>query len=123
MHGCRIRECRRYFTPAGIGTEVVRKRNPKFNGKEYLMEMASRQISRWLSMERRYDGNLLYKETQGILSADGNGRKSYIAEVELLVPVGELDPTIFHTPGIYVHRIFQDDYGKRIEQKTVRPKP
>jgi 3-oxoacid CoA-transferase subunit A len=43
-----------------------------------------------------------------------------IAEVEELVPAGELDPNMIHTPGIYVHRIFQGrDYEKRIEQKTV----
>ena len=44
-----------------------------------------------------------------------------IAEVEELVPVGELDPNHIHTPGIYVHRIFQgNNYEKRIEQRTIR---
>ena len=43
-----------------------------------------------------------------------------IAEVEELVPLGELDPNHIHTPGIYVQRIFQGkNYEKRIEQKTV----
>jgi acyl CoA:acetate/3-ketoacid CoA transferase alpha subunit len=43
-----------------------------------------------------------------------------IAEVEELVTVGSLDPNTIHTPGIYVHRIFQGvDYEKRIEQRTV----
>jgi 3-oxoacid CoA-transferase subunit A len=47
--------------------------------------------------------------------------KITIAEVEELVPAGELDPNIIHTPGIYVHRIFQGkNYEKRIEQRTVR---
>ena len=46
-----------------------------------------------------------------------------IAEVEELVPVGELDPNTIHTPGIYVHRIFQgSNYEKRIEQLTTRKK-
>jgi 3-oxoacid CoA-transferase subunit A len=46
-----------------------------------------------------------------------------IAEVEELVPAGELDPGNIHTPGIYVHRIFQGSgYEKRIEQRTVRKK-
>ena len=44
-----------------------------------------------------------------------------IAEVEELVPLGELDPNQIHTPGIFVQRIFQgEDYKKRIEQRTVR---
>ena len=47
--------------------------------------------------------------------------KITIAEVEKLVPAGELDPNIIHTPGIYVHRIFQGkNYEKKIEQRTVR---
>ena len=47
--------------------------------------------------------------------------KITIAEVEELVPVGELDPNQIHTPGIYVQRIFQgDNYEKRIENQTVR---
>jgi 3-oxoacid CoA-transferase subunit A len=47
--------------------------------------------------------------------------KVTIAEVEQLVPAGELDPDSIHTPGIYVHKIFQGkNYEKRIEQKTVR---
>jgi 3-oxoacid CoA-transferase subunit A len=47
--------------------------------------------------------------------------KLTIAEVEELVPVGELDPDHIHTPGIYVHRIFKgSNYEKRIEQRTTR---
>jgi len=46
-----------------------------------------------------------------------------IAEVEELVPAGQLNPDEIHTPGIYVHRIFQGvNYEKRIEQRTVRAK-
>jgi 3-oxoacid CoA-transferase subunit A len=49
--------------------------------------------------------------------------KITIAEVEELVPVGELDPNHIHVPGIFVHRIFQgSNYEKRIEQRTVRAK-
>jgi 3-oxoacid CoA-transferase subunit A len=47
--------------------------------------------------------------------------KITIAEVEELVPAGELDPNQIHTPGIYVHRIFKgENYEKRIEQRTIR---
>jgi 3-oxoacid CoA-transferase subunit A len=49
--------------------------------------------------------------------------KITIAEVEELVEAGELDPDQIHTPGVYVHRIFEGkNYEKRIEQKTVRTK-
>jgi len=47
--------------------------------------------------------------------------KITVAEVEELVPLGELDPNHIHTPGIFVQRIFQGvNYEKRIEQRTVR---
>ena len=70
------------------------------------------------------DGNLLFKETarnfNPLMAMAG---RVTIAEVEELVPVGELDPNTIHTPGIYVHRIFQgSNYEKRIEQLTTRKK-
>jgi acyl CoA:acetate/3-ketoacid CoA transferase alpha subunit len=50
--------------------------------------------------------------------------KITIAEVEVLVPAGEIDPNLIHVPGIYVNRIFLGNhYEKRIEQRTVRKKP
>ena len=67
-------------------------------------------------------GNLIYNRTannfnQSIATA---GRIT-IAEVEELVPFGELDPNHIHTPGVYVRRIFQGkDYEKRIEFLTTR---
>jgi 3-oxoacid CoA-transferase subunit A len=46
--------------------------------------------------------------------------KITIAEVEHLVPAGELEPDQIHTPGVFVHRIFQGvNYEKRIEQRTI----
>ena len=67
-------------------------------------------------------GNLIYKETarnfNPLMAMSG---KITIAEVEELVKPGELDPDEIHTPGIYVHRIFEGkNYEKRIEQRTVR---
>ncbi len=66
-------------------------------------------------------GNLIYKGTarnfNPMMAAAG---KITIAEVEILVPAGELDPNDIHTPGIYVQRIFQGkNYEKRIENRTV----
>ena len=44
-----------------------------------------------------------------------------VAEVEILVEVGELDPDQIHTPGIFVHRIVYNPHPeKRIEQRTTR---
>ena len=70
------------------------------------------------------EGNLIYRATaRNFNPMMAMGGKITIAEVEQLVQPGELDPNYIHTPGIYVHRIFQGDkYEKRIEQRTVRKK-
>jgi 3-oxoacid CoA-transferase subunit A len=114
------------FTPAGVGTEVaIGKEIRNFNGKDYLMEMALEAdfaiVKAWKGDTA---GNLIYRSTarnfNPVMAMAG---KITIAEVEELVEVGELDPDQVHTPGIYVHRIFQGkDYQKRIEQRTVRSK-
>ncbi|MDQ6756474.1 MAG: CoA transferase subunit A [Bacteroidota bacterium] len=112
------------FTPAGIGTEVAYgKEVRKFNGKEYLMEYAFDAgyaiVKAWKGDTH---GNLIYKETaRNFNPMMAMAGKITIAEVEELVDAGELDANNIHTPGIYVHRIFQgENYQKRIEQKTVR---
>ena len=69
-------------------------------------------------------GNLVYKSTaRNFNPMMATAGKITIAEVEELVPAGELDPNEIHTPGIYVQRIFKgENYEKRIEQRTVRPR-
>ena len=109
-----------------MGTEVAEgKERRDFSGKEYLLELAFDAdfaiVKAWKGDE---EGNLIYKETarnfNPLMAMAG---KITIAEVEEIVPSGELDPNIIHTPGIYVHRIFQGkNYEKRIEQRTVRKK-
>lgn len=114
------------FTPAGVGTEVADgKETRDFNGKTYLMEYAFDAdfaiVKAWKGDAM---GNLVFRSTSRnfnpLMAMAG---KFTIAEVEELVPVGSLDPDHIHTPGIYVHRIFQGkDYEKRIEQRTVKKK-
>lgn len=114
------------FTPAGVGTEVAEGKEVRnFNGKEYLMEYAFEAdfaiVKAWKGDTA---GNLIYKSTaRNFNPVMASAGKITIAEVEELVEAGELDPDQIHTPGVYVHRIFQGvDYEKRIEQRTVRSK-
>ena len=114
------------FTPAGVGTEVAEGKEVRtFNGKDYLLEMAFESdfalVKAWKGDTM---GNLVYKATaRNFNPMMAMAGKVTIAEVEELVPAGSLDPNEIHTPGIFVHRIFQgSDYEKRIEQKTVRKK-
>lgn len=114
------------YTPAGVGTEVAEGKEVRnFNGKDYLLEYAFYAdfaiVKAW---KGDTDGNLIYHETarnfNPLMAMAG---KITIAEVEELVPAGNLDPNFIHTPGIYVHRIFQgENYEKRIENRTVRKK-
>ncbi|MEP7236223.1 MAG: CoA transferase subunit A [Ferruginibacter sp.] len=112
------------FTPAGVGTEVADGKETRvFNNKEYLLEYAfDADFAIVKAWKGDTNGNLMYKDTarnfNPLMAMAG---KITIAEVEELVPAGELDPNHIHTPGIYVHRIFQGkNYEKRIEQRTVR---
>ena len=116
------------FTPAGVGTEVaIGKESRKFmvDGaeKEFLMEYAfDANFALVKAWKGDTHGNLIYRESarnfNPLMAMAG---RITVAEVEELVPAGELNPDHIHTPGIYVHRIFQGvNYEKRIEQRTVR---
>jgi 3-oxoacid CoA-transferase subunit A len=112
------------FTPAGVGTEVAEGKETRvFNGKTYLMEYAfDADFAIVKAWKGDTHGNLIFKDTARNLNPlMAMAGKITIAEVEELVPAGELDPNQIHTPGIYVHRIFEGaNYEKRIEQRTVR---
>jgi len=113
-----------FFTPAGYGTEVAEgKETREFNGKMYVLEEAFKAdfaiVKAWKGDTA---GNLIFKGTARNFNPCMCGAaKITVAEVEELVPAGELDPNQVHVPGIFVQRIFQGTaYEKRIEQRTVR---
>lgn len=113
-----------FFTPAGYGTEVAEgKEVREFNGKPHILEAAlTADFAIVKAWKGDTAGNLVFKYTalnfNHVMATAG---KITIAEVEELVPEGELDPNHIHTPGIFVQRIFQGkDYEKRIEQRTTR---
>lgn len=113
-----------FFTPAGYGTEVGEgKETRDFNGKPHILETALTAdyaiVKAWKGDTA---GNLVFKATarnfNPMMAMAGT---ITVAEVEELVPLGELNPNEIHTPGIFVQRIFQGTgYEKRIEQRTVR---
>lgn len=113
-----------FFTPAGYGTEVGEgKEVREFNGKPHILEHAlTADFAIVKAWKGDTAGNLVFKATarnfNPVMAMAG---KITIAEVEELVPIGDLDPNEIHTPGIFVQRIFQGkDYEKRIEQRTVK---
>lgn len=113
-----------FYTPAGYGTEVAHGKEVRwFNGKAHILEHAFTPdfafVKAWKGDEA---GNLIYKGTaRNFNPMMAMAGKITVAEVEELVPAGELNPNQIHTPGIFVQRIFQGNkYEKRIEQRTVR---
>ncbi|MBA4145739.1 MAG: succinyl-CoA--3-ketoacid-CoA transferase, partial [Cytophaga sp.] len=99
-----------FFTPAGYGTEVAEgKEIREFEGKKYLMEHWLRaDFSLVKAWKGDTSGNLIFKGTaRNFNPMMATAGTITIAEVEELVPTGELDPNQIHTPGIFVHRIFK----------------
>ena len=115
-----------FFTPAGFGTEIAEGKEVRiYNGKPHILEVAlTADFAIVKAWKGDTEGNLIFKAAarnfNPLMAMAG---KITIAEVEILVSAGELDPDHVHTPGIYVHRIFQGAfYEKRIEQVTTRKK-
>ena len=115
-----------FYTPAGFGTEIAQAKEVReFNGKMHVLENAFKAdfgfIKAWKGDEA---GNLIFKGSARNFNPIMCGAaKITVAEVEELVPVGNLDPNEVHVPGIFVQRIFEGtNYEKRIEQRTIRHK-
>ena len=113
-----------FFTATGFGTEVAEgKETRNIDGRDYVLEAALKAdfalVKAWKGDEA---GNLVFKDTARNFNAPmAMAGKITIAEVEEIVPLGELEPNSIHIPGVFVQRIFQGiDYEKRIEQVTVR---
>ena len=113
-----------FFVPAGYGTEVQGDKEVReFKGKPHIMELGL--TADFAIVKAKYGdtmGNLIYNETANNFNQPiATAGKITIAEVEKLVPYGELEPNNIHTPGVYVQRIFQGkNYEKRIEFETTR---
>ena len=113
-----------FFTPAGFGTEVANGKEVRiFDGKAHILETALTSdfafVKAWKGDEA---GNLIFKgSARNFNPLMAMAGKITVAEVEELLPAGELDPNHVHTPGIFVQRIFKGElYEKRIEQLTTR---
>ncbi len=114
-----------FFTPTGYGTMVAEgKEVREFQGRSYVLERALRGDFAFIKAWKgdRW-GNLVYrKTTRNFNPVMATAADHVIAEVEELVETGQLDPDLVHTPGIFVDAIFQGNFEKRIERRTVRKK-
>lgn len=114
-----------FFTATGYGTPVAEgKEVREFNGRPYIMEQAiTGDFALVKGWKADWYGNVIYRHTaqnfNPLMAAAG---KITVVEVEEIVPLGELDPAAIHTPGIFVNRVIQGQFEKRIEQRTISRK-
>ncbi len=112
-----------FYTKTGVGTIVAEgKETREFGGETYVMETALvSDVSIVKAWKGDAQGNLVFRKTARNFNPEmAMAGKVCVAEVEELVPVGSLDPDNIHLPGIYVHRIVEGKFEKRIEKVTTR---
>jgi 3-oxoacid CoA-transferase subunit A len=111
-----------FYTATGFGTPVAEGKDVKeFNGRSYILEESITGdfaiIRAWKADKM---GNLVYRDTaMNFNPMAATAGKITVVEVEEIVEVGELKPTEIHTPGIYVDRVIQATFEKRIERLTL----
>jgi 3-oxoacid CoA-transferase subunit A len=113
-----------FYTRTGVGTMVAKgKEHKEFDGTEYILE---RGIHADLALVKAWKadlhGNLIYRRTARNFNPNAaTCGKITVAETEIIVQPGELDPDEVHTPGIFIHRLVHNpNPEKRIEKKTTR---
>jgi 3-oxoacid CoA-transferase subunit A len=112
-----------FYTKTGVGTNVAEGKELKnFDGETYVLETGLKAdlaiVKAW---KGDAEGNLIYRRTaRNFNPMMATAGKVCVAEVEEIVPAGALDPDAIHTPGIFIDRIVQGTFEKRIEQRTVR---
>lgn len=112
-----------FYTKTGVGTLIAEGKEQKvFNGETYIMETGLvADLSIVKAWKGDAEGNLVFRKTaRNFNPMMATAGQVTVAEVEEIVQVGGLDPDYIHTPGIYVQRLIQGKYEKRIEQRTVR---
>jgi 3-oxoacid CoA-transferase subunit A len=113
-----------FFTATGYGTVVAEGKDIKmFNDRPYVLEPAFPKADFALVKAWKADtyGNLIFRKTAANFNPMiATAGKITVVEVEEIVPAGELDPNFIHVPGIYVDRLIQGTFEKRIEQRTIK---
>lgn len=114
-----------FYTRTGVGTIVAEgKEHKAFDGETYILETGLKADLAIIKAHKGDpEGNLVYRKTarnfNPLMAMAG---RVTVAEVEEIVPLGDLDGDAVHTPGIFVQRLLKGTFEKRIEQRTTRPR-
>jgi 3-oxoacid CoA-transferase subunit A len=114
-----------FFTATGYGTPIgANKEVREFNGRNYILEESlTADFAIVKGWKADWYGNVIYRHTaQNFNPAVATAGRVTVVEVEEIVEPGKLEPSQIHTPGIYVDRLIQSTFEKRIEQRTTRGK-
>lgn len=112
-----------FFTKTGVGTIIADgKEHREFGGETYILETGLvADLSIVKAEKADTQGNLIFNKTARNFNPPmAMAGKVTVAEVEEIVPAGDLDPDHVHLPGVFVQRIIKGSFEKRIEQRTVR---
>ncbi|WP_353711128.1 CoA transferase subunit A [Arthrobacter sp. K5] len=115
-----------FYTKTGVGTLVAEgKPHEVFDGETYIRERAIlADVALVHAHTADTDGNLLYRYTaRNFNPVVATAGAVTVAEAEVIVEPGALDPNHIVTPGVYVQQLVQASTRiKDIEQRTVRPR-
>jgi 3-oxoadipate CoA-transferase, alpha subunit len=106
-----------FFTPTAYGTPLAEGKETRvINGRGYVLEYPIAADFALIKAEKgdRW-GNLVYRKTArnfGPIMA--TAAKCAIAQVRSIVPLGELDPEVIVTPGIFVQRVVEIDVADQL---------
>jgi 3-oxoacid CoA-transferase subunit A len=112
-----------FYTKTGVGTLVAEgKEHREFGGETYILETGLVADLSIIKAEKAdTQGNLIFNKTARNFNPPmAMAGKITVAEVEEIVPTGDLDPDHIHLPGVFVQRIIKGTFEKRIEQRTTR---
>jgi 3-oxoacid CoA-transferase subunit A len=112
-----------FYTATGVGTLVADGKDERvFDDRRYILERAiTGDFAIVKGWKADWYGNVIYRHTaQNFNPIVATAGRITVVEVEEIVPPGELAPSAIHTPGIYVDRLIQGSFEKRIEKITTR---
>jgi 3-oxoacid CoA-transferase subunit A len=113
-----------FYTRTGVGTLVAEgKEHKDFDGVTYILERGIRaDLALVKAWKADLHGNLIYRRTARNFNPNAATCGIVtVAEAEIIVEPGQLDPDEIHTPGIFVHRLVHNPMpDKRIEKKILR---
>jgi len=116
-----------FYTPTGVGTVVAEgKEVREFDGRQYLLERAIRADYALVrgKVGDSFGNMRFWRTARNFTPIMATAAEMTIAELDHMVPLGDIDPDEVHLPGIFIHRVVEvPDHEDPFEYRTVRPRP